>query len=443
MNCLSCRHYRSIGIIAALLLFLLGDMALATNGYFAHGYGTRYKGLAGAGVALHLSPLGVATNPASILFLGRQLYIGTAIFNPNREYTVVGNPSGFPGTFPLTPGNVESGAKPFIIPAAAISIALPGGNAIGLALYGNGGMNTEYDTKTFNNPQLTFDPPTGVDLAQLFVAGTYAREIVPDHAVGVTGIFAVQRFRAEGLPAFSRFSSDSTRLTNNDHSTSTGFGARFGYQGNWGPVLSVGAAFQTKIYMSEFDDYAGLFAGQGDFDIPANWVGGIAVHLTPKVTVAADVQQVFYSDIKSVGNPLNLMEISPVLPDGVTPNPNFKPLGSDEGSGFGWDDMTTFKFGVQVEAVPGLTLRGGFSTGGQPIPASEVMFNILAPGVIEQHITLGLTKRLGPKLELNVAGMYAPSHSVTGPNPFEAPNQQTIELKMNQFEGDVSVSITL
>ena len=72
-----------------------------------------------------------------------------------------------------------------------------------------------------------------------------------DHAFGITAIFAFQRFSAKGLAAFSGFSSDPTKLTGNRVSTSTGYGARIGYQGKLLPILRVGASFQTKIYMSE------------------------------------------------------------------------------------------------------------------------------------------------------------------------------------------------
>ncbi len=436
----------------ALVLGLCFETAYATNGYFRHGYGMQYRGLAGAGAALYLSPLGVATNPAVLSFLGSQLDIGFSLFNPNREYTVTGNPSGFPFTFPLTPGTVESDSKLFLIPTVGISYSLQGGNALGLAIFGNGGMNTDYPVKTFDTPQLSFEPPTGVDLSQLFVAATYARRFGKNHAVGISGIFVFQRFRAEGLFAFGGFSSDPSKLTNNEHSNSTGFGARIGYLGEFG-VLSVGGSYQTKFSMSEFDEYAGLFAEQGGFDIPATWTAGIAVKASPKVTLAADIQQIMYSDIASVGNPLDLQNNPPFVPNPnpnpndpntfFLPNQNFKPLGDPNGWGFGWDDMTVVKFGVQLEVAPEFMLRGGFSTGGQPIPESEVMFNILAPGVIENHITLGLSAPVSDKVKFNFAFMHALSKSVTGPNPFEAPNQQQIELKMNQFEADLGVSITL
>ena len=259
-------------VFLTIVLMFVSSSVFGTNGYFRHGYGTHYRSLAGAGVALYLNSMGIANNPAGAVFLGSQLDAGFSIFSPLREYSVMGNPSGFPGTFPLAPGTVESDVKEFFIPYAGVNYALSGSarHAISLALYGNGGMNTKYPVKTFDNPQLEFDPPTGVDLSQLFINLTYAREIFPSHSIGISGILAWQRFKAEGLYAFGGLSSDPGKLTNNGHQSGTGVGLRVGYLGEWFPALSVGASFQTRIKMKKFSEYAGLFAEQGGFDIPAN-----------------------------------------------------------------------------------------------------------------------------------------------------------------------------
>jgi hypothetical protein len=108
----------TIAAFAIILGVAVGTApAYATNGYFSHGYGTHYKGMGGAGVALSLNTLAPATNPASLAFLGNRWDVGLAVFNPNRFYDVIGNPSGFPGTFGLTPGHVESGSSSFFIPS--------------------------------------------------------------------------------------------------------------------------------------------------------------------------------------------------------------------------------------------------------------------------------------------------------------------------------------
>ncbi|SDO82948.1 long-chain fatty acid transport protein [Halomonas shengliensis] len=84
-----------------LLAVLAPAQALATNGYFSHGYGTINQGMAGAGTALAQDSIAAATNPAGMAFVGNRADIGAELFSPRREYSVEG-----PG-FPM-PGNRES-----------------------------------------------------------------------------------------------------------------------------------------------------------------------------------------------------------------------------------------------------------------------------------------------------------------------------------------------
>ena len=94
----------SIPALGTLAFLLAASSPVgATDGYFANGYGTNYKAMAGAGVALYLGTQAPATNPASMAFLGRRFDIGVEAFNPNRQFTVSGSPSGYPGTFGLAP----------------------------------------------------------------------------------------------------------------------------------------------------------------------------------------------------------------------------------------------------------------------------------------------------------------------------------------------------
>jgi long-chain fatty acid transport protein len=398
-----------------LLVSLTASESHATNGYFSHGYGAMYKALAGAGVAFPLNTFTAAVNPAGMVFVESGYDVDVALFNPNRDYTVTGAPSGFPGTFGLAPGTVESGSTLFAIPGLGANWMIDDDSSFGVSLYANGGMNTDYDFQTFGFA------PTGVDLAQLFIAPTYSRKLGDRHALGASAILAYQRFRAEGLAAFSPFSSAPANLTDNGHTSSFGGGVRVGYLGELSDTVSVGGSVQTKIYMGELTDYSGLFAEQGGFDIPASWTLGVAVKPNEKVALLFDVQQILYSGITSVNNPL-------------LPNLQTSLLGNDDGAGFGWEDVTVFKIGAQFGTGGPWTWRAGFSTTGQPIPSSEMLFNILAPGVVEQHLTFGFSRALGEGKEISFAVMRAFSHAVGGPNPLEAPGQQDIELRMDQWE---------
>ncbi len=423
----SCARWLTMSAMSVLIMV---SGAMATNGYFSHGYGTQYKGMAGAGVALSIGTLSAATNPASMVGAGAGYDVGIAYFSPIRQFEVIGNPSGFPGTFGLAPGIVESSSNTFIIPSLGANWMLNETASAGVSIYGNGGMNSNYESPVFGAD------PTGVDFSQLFIAPSYAVQLKEQHSLGASLIIAYQRFKAEGLEAFGGFSTDATKLSGNDFSTSIGFGYKAGYIGEFSEMISVGASYQFKTQMGEFDEYAGLFAEQGDFDIPATWTAGVALSPNDELTIVADVQGIQYSGVASISNPM--LQFDPAT--GAPTNA----LGGDNGAGFGWQDMTIIKIGAQYQLSEGMALRLGFSTASQPIPdgndSRDLIFNILAPAVVEQHISLGFSKYIEGGREFSLALTKVLSNTISGPNPLEAPGQQTIELTMNQLEIEAGFS---
>jgi long-chain fatty acid transport protein len=65
---------------------------------------------------------------------------------------------------------------------------------------------------------------------------------------------------------------------------------------------------------------------------------------------------------------------------------------------------------------------------------------LLAPGVIEQHVTFGFSKLVNGSQEISLALTRAFSKEVTGPNPLEVPGLQSIELRMDQWDLELSWS---
>lgn len=399
------------------LLFLMGLMICqvkATDGYFSNGVGIKYRAMAGAGAGLHLSPMAAATNPGAMSFVGKALDINLSIFNPNRKFSVTGNPTFRHGTFGLAPGTVESGKNIFVIPTIGANWMLNDNMSFGVMVYGNGGMDTSYDSPVFGFQT------TGIDLIQMFVAPTFSMKFAEKHSLGISPILGYQVFEANGVLAFGTFSSDANNISNNGDNSTTGFGVKVGYLGKFTDFLSVGASIQSPIKMGTFEKYGGLFAEGGDFDIPMNWTVGVALQFD-KFGLALDLKQIMYSQVNSIGNPM-------------LPNLQQAGLGTENGAGFGWQDMTVVKVGVHYALKEDLTLRAGFSTGNQPIPESEVLFNVLAPGVVENHISFGVSKDLPNGKELNFFVTHALENTVSGPNPLEFPGIQTIALTMNQWE---------
>jgi long-chain fatty acid transport protein len=342
----------------------------------------------------------------------------------------------------LAPEKVESDSNYFLIPHFAKNWVYDANSTMGITVYGNGGMNTDYPGSAAGGAGTFGAGAAGVNLEQLFINGSYARKFNATNSFGVSLVFAYQRFKATGLNSFAGFnlSNDGNNLSNNGTDTSTGFGFKLGWQGEVTPELTLAASYQSEMQMSEFDKYKGLFAEQGGFNIPATWTVGLAYSLPNKSKVVLDVQKIMYSDIKSIGNPLMPALGNCFAANGGTGAPSSSCLGGDNGPGFGWEDMTVVKIGYQwaVASMPGWTWRAGYSKGDQPIPDSEVLFNILAPGVMEQHLTFGFTKELPGNREFNFAFMYAPENDITGPNPLG--DGQRVTLKMRQWEIEGSYS---
>ena len=182
--------------------------------------------------------------------------------------------------------------------------------------------------------------------------------------------------------------------------------------------------------MSKFTHYKDLFADGGSFDIPAAATLGLAFRPNSALTLSFDVQRIWYSDISSVGNPIQNLFRCPTAGQGGTDIESC--LGGSRGGGFGWQNMTAYKLGLRWRMDDDWTWRFGVSHGTQPIPGSQVTFNILAPGVIENHVALGLSRRDGDRGEFNFSLTFAPNKSIRGTNTFDP--TQTIELKMHQLD---------
>ena len=381
-------------IAALVAIAAASGSAFATNGYFSHGYGMKAKGMAGVGIAMPQDALAAATNPAGMVMVGDRLDVGIDWFKPNRGASIAG--SGTPGANGSYDGNGDSS---FLVPEFGYNKMMGWDMSVGVAVYGNGGMNTRYNTSPFT--PYGGQNPGGVNLEQLFIAPTFAMKVNKNHAVGVSIVMAYQTFGATGLQGFAANSSSPGSLTNRGNDHSTGWGLRFGWTGQVSDTVTLGATYASKI-KGKFNDYKGLFAEEGRFDIPENYGIGIAVKATPMLTVAADIQQINYGNSKAVANTVNCLFVGACT------------LGQTGGPGFGWSDMTAYKLGVSYEHSKDLTLRAGLSTNRQPVKPGQTFFNILAPGVMENHLTLGGTWTLANKNELTLGYMHAFKKTVNG-----------------------------
>lgn len=385
--------------------------AMATNGNQATATGQSARGTAGAGIAYPQDTLAVGINPAAGVHIGNRVDVGLEWFKPDRDLTVTGlGPAS--GTYS---GNDTSA---FIIPEFGYNKQLGNDRAFTLAIYGAGGQNTDYS----NHPFL--GGPAYINLSQLFVQPTYSAKVGEKHSFGVSAIFAFQQLEARGLGAFAGSTFNPAALTDNGKSNSHGIGMSFGWIGQVTDRLTLGATYQTKIEMSDFDEYKGLIPG-GNIEIPEKYGIGLAFAATPKLDVLLDVTQVNYSNTAALGNPTS--------GDGVSP------LGFPGGPGFGWKDTTVYRLGVVYKHSPKLTLRFGYNHGDQPVPNTtfnDTFFNSLTPAVTQDHVSLGFTYRIKPKMLLTGSYVRTLEETVTGPS---AGPGSTNALRMDQDAVGISL----
>ncbi len=415
---------------------LTAGAAGATDGYFSHGYGMKAKGRGGASAAMTTDTFGGANNPATMVWVGDRVDIGVDFFRPDREASRAGSFGGAGFLDGRADGNESTN---FLIPEFGYNKMINPNLSLGVTVYGNGGMNTDYSSGQLDAGVCAGGAPSGVpanllcgtgnlgvDLSQLIIAPTAAFKVNPQHSIGVSPLIAYQRFKAYGIQPFGAISSSPANLSNNDYDSSWGWGVRVGWLGQLSSTVSVGASYSTKISMDSFDKYRGLFADQGGFDIPENYNLGLAVKATSAVTIAADYQRINYSKVNSVGNPSN-----------QTPCPGAACLGASSASiGFGWDDVNVIKLGVEYAYSNRMLLRAGYNHTDNPIQSRDVTFNILAPGVVQDHATLGFTYTLEGNSEITMAYMHAFKKSVSGPanNPyFPVGGTETISMSQNSL----------
>lgn len=412
----------------AVATMLLSGSAWATDGYFPHGYGMKAKGMAGVSIAMTDNAFAGANNPALASFAGNRAELGVDVFMPKRGAARTGSPMG------MMDGDIDSDSKTFLVPEFGFNTPINDKVAVGLTVYGNGGMNTNYragniqcatpSNQVYAANMLCGTTRLGIDMMQLIVAPTLAYKIDERHAVGISPLLVYQRFKAEGLQAFEgnpMMVASPGQTTNNGYDSSTGLGVRVGYAGKPTDTVTWGASWSPKTRMKKFDKYAQLFADGGNFDIPESLGLGIAVQTAPSLTFGVDYQRIYYSKVVSVGNPSTNMAL----------------LGAVDGRGFGWSNVNVWKVGMQWQASSQWVLRAGYNRTDNPIQARDVTFNIIAPGVITRHYTVGGTYALGKDRELTWAYMHAPKSSVTGASLLGQMNgmqfQETIRMSQQSI----------
>jgi long-chain fatty acid transport protein len=392
-----------LGVLAAAAV-VAPTTAFSTNGIFLIGQGAKSRGMGGVAIAFPQDALAGAVNPAAIGFVEDRVDVGADIFRP-RARSRLGDLS------------YNSSANLFVFPAMGGTYKFNRKLSVGFSAIPAGGGGSRYNLNLYNNlTGANVNQTLGVMLAIMQVNPTASVRINKQNRIGASLVLSVQQFRGYGLDYFSNFTSTglfTEKLSNNGNDYAYGAGVRLGWMGQFfNERLSLGAAYTSRIYMTDFDKYTDLFAENGSMDTPENFGVGMALKITPKLTVGADVTHTLYSNVNSIGNDSANKSGSP-FPISQEVNA----LGKPQGLGFGWSDQTVFKVGVAYDYNPKWTLRTGWNYGKSPIDEKngEILFGIVAPAVVQNHLTLGATYKPTTKMEWSFSYIHAFKYEQEGP----------------------------
>jgi len=401
----------AMGIAAPATVF-------ATNGMFLIGQGTKSRAMGGVSITQSHDIMTSAANPATMTQLT------TNRFDMGGDIFVLDSVA-YMGE---TPNNLKEESKPdhltltesiYLFPGLGASFK-DGDITYGFTMVPVGGGGSRYNTNLFNCANGT---PTeckdklGVSLAIMNINPSIAYKIDEKNSVGATLIIGLQVFKAYGLGKFIPFTlsqSSDAKLTDQGTDISYGAGIRLGWLGNFmDNKLTLGAAYTSKTYMKEFEDYADLFAEQGDLDTPGNIGLGIAYTVSDELQVALDINYVMYEDVAAIGNP------GPDPFSTTGPFPVDRPsnaLGADEGLGFGWENQIVYKLGAVYQYDPKITIRAGWNYGESPLNEDfDILFSTVAPAISQHHLTFGATYQWDKDIELSFSYIHAFEYEQFGP----------------------------
>jgi long-chain fatty acid transport protein len=449
-------------VLGACGLLAAAGPAAAGNGHYLPGVGAVNSSLGGAGVGLPFDVLGsLSANPALLVRLtDNHVEISAEVFGDNLSATT--NAGGTVPGFPTTPVTIHSNGQLGVLPALAWSIHQPGKDyAFGFGLMAIAGFRTNYPADHDSLLTAPTDPSRGflsgfgrlqTDLAVTKIPLAVAWQATPQLALGLSLNVYQGALVIQPLPVVppdcdigGGFVDPATpnavcyRPSTSGQVTSYSAMPQVGAYFQVNPVWSVGASFTPR---QSFPDYRwnsanadpNITTGPHAFGLPRK-IGinidgppiasfGVGIQPNPQWKIAVDGRWMGYSGTAGIGGAGGI-QANQVL------------------TSIGWQDIWIGMLGVQWQATPKLTLRGGLNFNQSPIRPHFTLNSSGTPSVFEQHYALGATVAVLNHFDVDLGVYYVPSNSKTGPilgpNNFTVPGT-SITLTNGYTSGQIGFS---
>ncbi len=396
-------HSTALAAVGCLSAF----NAQATLGIFEHGTGIKALGYGGVSYIGVDESTAISANPALAFGLGGRFDLGADFLVVRGGTKISGNAAGPDEYYGST------GKKYFPIPQFGVTTRIADHWAFGVSAFA-AGLGPDYP----RSPYARFAQGQGAAVEagsasaqnSLKIAGisfVLAHEVLPGQSIGLAANVQHQSLSTDGTLPFGAVS-ESPEFVGNQGQHG-GFGASFtlGWTGHITPWLDGALSYRSKTWQQKIEQYRGLLPDQGRLALPAIFGGALLFKLAPEWNAAVEYQHFAYQRSNAFGNSLGL------LFEG-------RPLGSDNGPGFGWNNQNVYKLGIQHQWAKDWILRGGFIYSTQVLSKSNTLFNGLAPATPKFHVTGGFTYAFGKGSEITMFGAVSDHRTVRGENSIPA-----------------------
>lgn len=226
-------------------------------------------------------------------------------------------------------------------------------------------------------------------------------------AVSVSAVLATQRFGAAGMNLLESNGSandwNGPDIHTGQQDIMYGAGVRFALSSEPLAGVTVEAAFQSRIDMSEFATVRGVHGSHAELDIPSRMQLGMQLQTSRRASINVGVSQIFYSEVGAFPSRALPARFNALLGDSTSPQ-------------FDWEDLLVYSIGWTWRHESRLELSMDYRTRSQPRPSAPVLASALASELAQNAFLLGLSKDIGDRSRLQLNAAYAPPEFAFGGN---------------------------
>jgi long-chain fatty acid transport protein len=368
------------------------------QGVIASTAGPINSSMAGASTAAPIDFGSSYWNPATISGLERsEFLLGSALIIPSIHFQSTFN--GNSGT-----SRSNSGVASNLATGTAFRLSDDSDWTFGMGIFGlvGGGVNFAGSN---SQPLLTpRNPPKTSGVGPIY-AGLSTLEITPIASYQALDNLAiafgpiVTSTSANFSPAFfAPNPRDQFGLASFPAATNSrpfwGGGFQFGLFYNLGKDWNLGFSYKSPIWQERWSYNSSAPNGSARFigiqaNLPEIISWGIAYKGLPNTLIDLDLRYFDYKDAALFGQ---------------TPS----------NGGLGWRSVFAVALGVQYQLSEKATVRGGYLYNTNPIPATNTLFNVQAPGIITNTLSFGLSYKLTADITTTAAYVHGFRNSITG-----------------------------